>query len=227
MTTGKNRKKVLIVGRMPQAGIDVLKKRDDVDYEILTDDTVASLHPKLKDANAVTLGGTAVPPGRARRRARHDGGGAPRRRLRRGRDPRPQQAQDPADDHRHRQLGVGGRARHVHAARLGAAHPQARPLRARERLGPAPQRPAGRPRRQVDPGGRHGPHRLAHGQALRRLRDGRLRARPQHLRGRHQEGRRHQGHRPQGDPAQGRLRVGALPEVAGDGEHVQRRDARR
>jgi D-3-phosphoglycerate dehydrogenase len=59
MTTGKNRKKVLIVGRMPQAGIDVLKKRDDVDYEILTDDSVGSLHPKLKDANAVTLGGTA------------------------------------------------------------------------------------------------------------------------------------------------------------------------
>ena len=57
--TGKNRKKVLIVGRMPQAGIDVLKKRDDVDYEILTDDRVPSLHPKLKDAHAVTLGGTA------------------------------------------------------------------------------------------------------------------------------------------------------------------------
>lgn len=56
--TGKNRKKVLIVGRMPQAGLDVLKKRDDVDFEILTDDTVPSLHPKLKDAHAVTLGGT-------------------------------------------------------------------------------------------------------------------------------------------------------------------------
>jgi D-3-phosphoglycerate dehydrogenase len=56
--TGKNRKKVLIVGRMPQAGIDVLKKRDDVEFEILTDDKPASLHPKLKDANAVTLGGT-------------------------------------------------------------------------------------------------------------------------------------------------------------------------
>lgn len=55
---GNNRKKVLIVGRMPQAGIDVLKKRDDVDYEILTDDSVPSLHPKLKDANAVTLGAT-------------------------------------------------------------------------------------------------------------------------------------------------------------------------
>ena len=40
--TGKNRKKVLIVGRMPQAGIDVLKKRDDVDYEILTDDSRAA-----------------------------------------------------------------------------------------------------------------------------------------------------------------------------------------
>ena len=48
MTTGKNRKKVLIVGRMPQAGIDALKKRDDVDYEILTDDSVGSLHPKLR-----------------------------------------------------------------------------------------------------------------------------------------------------------------------------------
>ena len=61
MTTGNsgnNRKKVLIVGRMPQAGLDVLKTRDDVDYEILTDDSVPSLHPKLKDANAVTLGAT-------------------------------------------------------------------------------------------------------------------------------------------------------------------------
>jgi len=58
MATGKNRKKVLIVGRMPQAGIDVLKTRDDVDYEVLTDDRVPSLHPKLKDANAVTLGAT-------------------------------------------------------------------------------------------------------------------------------------------------------------------------
>ncbi|TAJ40320.1 MAG: hydroxyacid dehydrogenase [Reyranella sp.] len=57
-STGKNRKKVLIVGRMPQAGLDVLKKRDDVDFEILADDTVPSLHPKLKDAHAVTLGGT-------------------------------------------------------------------------------------------------------------------------------------------------------------------------
>lgn len=58
MSTGTNRKKVLIVGRMPQAGLDVLKKRDDVDYEILTDDRVPSLHPKLADANAVTLGAT-------------------------------------------------------------------------------------------------------------------------------------------------------------------------
>ena len=57
--TGKNRRKVLIVGRMPQAGIDVLKNRDDVDYEILINDTAPSLHPKLKDAHAVTLGGTA------------------------------------------------------------------------------------------------------------------------------------------------------------------------
>jgi D-3-phosphoglycerate dehydrogenase len=55
---GKNRKKVLIVGRMPQAGVDLLRKRDDVDFEILTDDRPPSLHPKLKDANAVTLGAT-------------------------------------------------------------------------------------------------------------------------------------------------------------------------
>ncbi|MBX9947130.1 MAG: hydroxyacid dehydrogenase [Reyranella sp.] len=58
MTTGKNRKKVLIVGRMPQAGLDVLKRRDDVDFEILTDDAPASLRAALKDANAVTLGAT-------------------------------------------------------------------------------------------------------------------------------------------------------------------------
>jgi D-3-phosphoglycerate dehydrogenase / 2-oxoglutarate reductase len=56
---GKNRKKVLIVGWMPPAGLEVLKKRDDVDYEILPpSDVAASLHAKLKDANAVTLGGT-------------------------------------------------------------------------------------------------------------------------------------------------------------------------
>jgi D-3-phosphoglycerate dehydrogenase len=59
MTTGKNRKKVLIVGWMPQAGMEVLKKRDDVDFEILPlKDVAASYHSKLKDANAVTLGGT-------------------------------------------------------------------------------------------------------------------------------------------------------------------------
>jgi len=57
--TGKNRKKILIVGWMPPAGIEVLKKRDDVDYEILPiKDVSSSLHAKLKDANAVTLGGT-------------------------------------------------------------------------------------------------------------------------------------------------------------------------
>src|SRR5579871_2530986 len=57
--TGKNRKKILIVGRMPPAGLEVLKKRDDVDYEILAlKDVSASFHAKLKDANAVTLGGT-------------------------------------------------------------------------------------------------------------------------------------------------------------------------
>jgi D-3-phosphoglycerate dehydrogenase len=59
MTTGKNRKKVLIVGWMPQAGMDVLKKRDDIDYEILPlAEVAASYHAKLKDAHAVTLGGT-------------------------------------------------------------------------------------------------------------------------------------------------------------------------
>ena len=57
--TGKNRKKILIVGWMPPAGIELLKTRDDVDYEILPLTAVsASLHAKLKDANAVTLGGT-------------------------------------------------------------------------------------------------------------------------------------------------------------------------
>ena len=56
---GKNRKKVLIVGWMPPAGLEVLKKRDDVDYEILPlKDVAASYHAKLRDANAVTLGGT-------------------------------------------------------------------------------------------------------------------------------------------------------------------------
>jgi len=59
MTTGKNRKKVLIVGWMPQAGMEVLKKRDDVDFEILPlKDVASSYHAKLKDAHAVTLGGT-------------------------------------------------------------------------------------------------------------------------------------------------------------------------
>ncbi len=59
MSTGKNRKKILIVGWMPQAGIEVIKKRDDVDYEVLPLAEVAgSYHKKLADANAVTLGGT-------------------------------------------------------------------------------------------------------------------------------------------------------------------------
>jgi D-3-phosphoglycerate dehydrogenase len=59
MATGKNRKKVLIVGWMPQAGIEVLKKRDDVDFEVLPLTEVAgAYHKKLGDANAVTLGGT-------------------------------------------------------------------------------------------------------------------------------------------------------------------------
>jgi D-3-phosphoglycerate dehydrogenase len=59
MSTGKNRKKILIVGWMPQAGLDILKTRDDVDYEILPlADVAATYHKKLGDANAVTLGGT-------------------------------------------------------------------------------------------------------------------------------------------------------------------------
>jgi D-3-phosphoglycerate dehydrogenase len=59
MSTGKNRKKILIVGWMPQAGLEILKKRDDVDYEILPlADVAAAYHKKLGDANAVTLGGT-------------------------------------------------------------------------------------------------------------------------------------------------------------------------
>ena len=59
MSTGKNRKKILIVGWMPPAGMEVLKKRDDVDYEVLPLAEVAgSYHKKLSDANAVTLGGT-------------------------------------------------------------------------------------------------------------------------------------------------------------------------
>jgi len=59
MSTGKNRKKILVVGWMPQAGLEVLKKRDDIDYEILPlADVAASYHKKLGDANAVTLGGT-------------------------------------------------------------------------------------------------------------------------------------------------------------------------
>jgi D-3-phosphoglycerate dehydrogenase len=57
--SGKNRKKILIVGWMPPAGLEVLKKRDDVDYEILgLKDVAAHYHAKLKDAHAVTLGGT-------------------------------------------------------------------------------------------------------------------------------------------------------------------------
>src|SRR6185312_3410077 len=59
LSTGKNRKKILVVGWMPQAGLEVLKKRDDVDYEILPlKDVAAAYHTKLGDANAVTLGGT-------------------------------------------------------------------------------------------------------------------------------------------------------------------------
>ena len=58
--TGKNRKKVLIVGRMPQAGIDVLKKRDDVDYEILTNDAQPSLQ-ELRDLVVKSLPPWAAP----------------------------------------------------------------------------------------------------------------------------------------------------------------------
>jgi D-3-phosphoglycerate dehydrogenase len=59
MSTGKNRKKILVVGWMPQAGLEIIKKRDDIDYEILPlADVAGSYHKKLADANAVTLGGT-------------------------------------------------------------------------------------------------------------------------------------------------------------------------
>jgi D-3-phosphoglycerate dehydrogenase len=59
MTTGKNRKKVLIVGWMPPERMEVLQKRDDVDFEVLPlKDVAASYHARLRDAHAVTLGGT-------------------------------------------------------------------------------------------------------------------------------------------------------------------------
>ena len=211
-STGKNRKKVLIVGRMPQAGIDVLKKRDDVDYEILTNDTVPSLHPKLKDAHAVTLGGTAF------RQAELDA--APEMmvvaRLGVGFDA----VEMPALNKRKIPLMTTGIANSVSVAEhamymmLAAARLTKKMDRFvrdnawSQRLSDLPSDLAGK----SVAGGRHGPHRLAHGQALRRLRDGDLRARSERLRGRHQEGRRHQGHRPQGHPAQGRFRVDALPQ---------------
>ena len=212
MTTGKNRKKILVVGWMPQAGLDVLKTRDDVDYEILPlKDVVGSYHFQAQGRQRGHPGRHAVQASRARRLAGHGMRGAARRRLRPGRSAGAQQAQDSADDHRHRQLGLGRRARHVHAAGLCAPHQEDGPLRTRGQLDRAAQRPASRPCRQVDPGGRHGPHRLAHGEALRRLRDGHLCARSQHPGGRHREGGRQEGDRSQGDPAQGRLRVDPLP----------------
>ena len=203
--TGKNRKKVLIVGRMPQAGIDVLKTRDDVDYEILADDTVPSLHPKLKDANAVTLGATPF------RQAELDAapGMMVVARLGVGFDA----VEIPALNKRKIPLMTTGIANSVSVAEhamymLLAA---ARLTKKSDRWvrtgawGERLERPAVRRRGQEGPGGRHGPHRLAHGEALRRLRDGDLRARSQRVEGRHREGRRHQGHRSQGDPAAGRL----------------------
>jgi D-3-phosphoglycerate dehydrogenase len=138
MATGKNRKKVLIVGRLPQAGIDLLKTRDDVDYEILTDDTVPSLHPKLKDVNAVTLGGTPF------RQAELDA--APVMmvvaRLGVGFD----SVEIPALNKRKIPLMTTGIANSVsvaeHAAGVGPPVTQTRPFRARQFLGAASQRPA-------------------------------------------------------------------------------------
>src|SRR3979411_968412 len=164
MTTGKNRKKVLIVGRMPQAGTDALKKRDDVDYEILTDDSIGSLHPKLKDANAVTLGGTAF------RQAELDAapGMMVVARLGVGFDA----VEIPALNKRKIPLMTTGIANSVSVAehaidiRLVSARPRDVGLRSHGPQGPALQVPAVGSRRQVDPGGRHGPHRLAHRQAL-------------------------------------------------------------
>ena len=173
---------MLIVGRMPQAGLDVLKKRDDVDFEILADDTVPSLHPKLKDANAVTLGGTPF------RQAELDA--APDMmvvaRLGVGFDA----VEMPALNKRKIPLMTTGIANSVSVAEhamymlLAAARltkKSDRWVRDR-RLGRASQRPAVRRRGQEGPGGRHGPHRLAHGEALRRLRDGDLCARSEHVR---------------------------------------------
>lgn len=50
-----NRKKILLVLGIPDAGMEVLKTREDVDWEILSDDSPAALHAALKTAHGVTL----------------------------------------------------------------------------------------------------------------------------------------------------------------------------
>lgn len=55
-----NMKKVLVVGGIGQAGLDILNARDDVEVEVLRDVTPESYAEALKDAEAVTLGGTPL-----------------------------------------------------------------------------------------------------------------------------------------------------------------------
>lgn len=56
----RNMKKVLVVGGIAQAGLDILQARDDVEVEILRDVTPESYLAALADAEAVTLGGTPL-----------------------------------------------------------------------------------------------------------------------------------------------------------------------
>ena len=122
-------------------------------------------------------------------------GGALRRRLRSQVEvPALSKRRDSIDDRGHRQLGLGRRARDVHAAGLCTPYPQDGPLRTREHLGTSGyHEPAGRPRRQVDPGGRRwatiGSRTVKRCVAFEMdvsVLD------PEHFRGRHQESRRRQ-----------------------------------
>lgn len=55
-----NMHKVLVVGGIGQAGLDILNARDDVEVEVLRDVTPEAYASALKDAEAVTLGGTPL-----------------------------------------------------------------------------------------------------------------------------------------------------------------------
>ncbi len=55
-----NLKKVLVVGGIGQAGLDILNARDDVEVEVLRDVTPEAYASALEDAEAVTLGGTPL-----------------------------------------------------------------------------------------------------------------------------------------------------------------------